>query len=219
MDRITKLCLAATAGLITLALVLGLLPASRPQAQEGGLPPDGRRGPVEPVIASPEEQTDAASANLQVAGSALRPENSADVEWAVPKTGNPGCIYAESGDANGYWNAPIYPPQGATLTKLEVYVYDASDTANTHGILGFVDAYGTVVGEWHVYSSGSGGNTVLEINIPNHQVDYAAYSYLLWWQPGVVGASMKVCGFRLYYTPPGGLSYLPVIQNNAQGHP
>jgi hypothetical protein len=43
MDRITKLCLAATAGLITLALVLGLLPASRPQAQEGDVPPDGRR--------------------------------------------------------------------------------------------------------------------------------------------------------------------------------
>jgi hypothetical protein len=76
-----------------------------------------------------------------------------------------------------------------------------------------VDAYGTVLDDWHGYSSGSSGNSFFEIAIPDHQVDYAAYSYLLWWKPGVVGANMKICGFRLFYTPPARTSYLPAILN------
>jgi hypothetical protein len=144
----------------------------------------------------------------------LRPENSADVEWAVPAIGNTGCIYAESGDPSGYWNAPIYPPQGATLTKLEVYLYDASEAVNAEVILGIVDAYGNWVYGWGGLSYGASGNTLVEINISNHQVDYGAYSYLLWWKPNVVGTGMKVCGFRLYYTPAGGVRYLPVVVND-----
>jgi hypothetical protein len=197
---------------VALALAAGLGPARRPQAQEGGLPPNGRWEPVEPAPVDPGEERAAASASLQVAGAALRPENSADVEWAVPVLDNPGCIYAESGDPSGYWNAPIYLPQGATLTKLQVYVYDASDVANGEAALGLVDAYGNWSSGWGGFSSGSGGNTSFEISIPNHQVDYATYSYLLWWKPNVVGADMKICGFRLFYTPPTRLSYLPAIQ-------
>jgi hypothetical protein len=214
MNRVVKLCLVAGAGLAVLALAVSLLPVSRPQAQEGGAPPDGGRVSGEPAPAQPDAKLDAVSAHLQVAGSALRPENSADVEWAVPELNIPGCIYAESGDPYGYWNAPIYPPQGATLTKLGVYVYDASETTNAEAYLGVVDAYGTVVAGWNAYSSGSGGNSYFEVAIPNHQVDYAAYSYLLWWRPGELGTNMKICGFRLYYTPAGATSYLPAIMKD-----
>jgi hypothetical protein len=212
VNRITKLCLVAAAGLMALALAASLGPVSRPQAQEGGLPRDDRRGPMEPAPVYPQEQTDAVSAHLQVPGSALRPENSADVEWTVP-VANFGCIYAESGDPSGYWNVPIYPPQGATLTKLQVYVYDLSDTTDASGGIGVVDAYGNVHGDWWGYSSGSSGNTFFEVAIPNHQVDYAAYSYLLWWRPGVVGTNMKICGFRLFYTPPVRTSFMPAVLN------
>jgi len=211
MNRVAKLCLVAGAGLTVLALAASLLPVNRPQAQEGAAPPNGGRVSGESAPAHPDAEMDAVSAYLQVAGSALRPENSADVEWAVPALNNPGCIYAESGDPSGYWNAPIYPPQGATLTKLGVYVYDASDTASGEAIFGIVDAYGNVIDGWVGYSAGNSGNTLFEIAIPSHQVDYANYSYLLWWRPTLVGPNMKICGFRLYYTPPGGTSYLPAV--------
>ena len=211
MNRIVKLAMVAGAGLLVLALAASLLPVSRPQAQEGVPPQNDGRISGEPAPAQPDAEMDAVSAYLQVAGAALRPENSADVESAVPTTGYAGCIYAESGDPNGYWNAPTYPPQGATLTKLGVYVYDASDTANSRFSLGVIDATGNVLYEWGGYSAGNSGNTLFEIGISNHQVDYANYSYLLWWRPTLVGPNMKICGFRLYYTPPGATSYLPSV--------
>lgn len=214
MKRIAKLRLVASAGLIALVLAASLLLVSRPRAQEGDAPPNGGRMSGEPAPAYPDAEVDGVSAYLQVAGAALRPENSADVEWAVPAVNDAGCIYAESGDPYGYWNAPIYPPQGATLTKLGVYVHDASDTAAGEAVIGVVDAYGNVVQGWVGYSSGSTGNSFFEIAIPNHQVDYANYSYLLWWKPNLVGPNMKVCGFRLYYTPPGGTSYLPAVMKD-----
>ena len=214
MNRTAKVCLGAGAGLIALVLAASLLPVSRLRAQDGGEPSRRGRDSVEPSPVHAEEETDADSAALQVAGAALRPENSADVEWAVPKVGTAGCIYAESGDPKGFWNAPIYPPQGATLTKLGVYVHDFSNTADAYGGIGVVDAYGNVLHEWYSFSSGSSGNTYFEIAIPDHQVDYAAYSYLLWWRPNLLGANMKLCGFRLYYTPPGWIVYLPETMNN-----
>jgi hypothetical protein len=95
-----------------------------------------------------------------------------------------------------------------------VYVHDASDVANTDAAMAFVDAYGTVQGEWYSQSSGSSGATYFEIAIPNHQVDYGNYSYLLWWRPNALGQDMKVCAFRLYYTPPSATTYLPAVLND-----
>jgi hypothetical protein len=213
MKRIVKLSMVAGAGLIALALAASLLPMGRPRAQEGGVTPDRGPAPAEPGPVYPEDAADAASATLQVAGAVLRPENSADVEWAVPVAGTPGCIYAVSGDPDGYWNAPIHPPQGATLTKMVAFVYDASDAADGEAVIGVVDAYGNWVVGWGETSSGSSGSTYVEIPIPNHQVD-PDYSYLLWWQPGVLGADMKICGFRLYYTPAGGTNYLPSVRKD-----
>lgn len=214
MNRVVKLCLMTAVGLTVLALAASLLPANRPQAQEGAAPPNGGRVSGEPAPALPDAELEAVSAHLQVAGSALRPEYSAAVESAVPTSGYVGCVYAESGDAWAWWNAPIYPPQGATLTKLQAYVQDWSDTANARVSIGVVDATGNALFEWSGYSSGNGGNAVVEITIPNHQVDYANYSYLLWWRPIQLGPDIKICGLRLYYTPPGGTAYLPSVMND-----
>lgn len=211
MNKIVRLSLVAGVGLIALALAASLWPASRPRAQEGDAPPNRGPASAEPAPVYLEDERDAVSASLQLAGAVLRPENSADADWAVPVSGSVGCVYAESGDPDAYWNAPIYPPQGATLTKMVVYAYDASDTKNGQAIFGIVDAYGNWVVGWGESSSGSSGNTYFEIPIPDHQVDYGSYSYLLWWKPGLVGPDMKICGFHLYYTPPGGTNYLPSV--------
>ena len=36
----------------------------------------------------------------------------------------------------------------------------------------------------------------------NHTVDYNLYSYLVNWRPVVTGATMQLCGFRVFYTIP-----------------
>lgn len=211
MNKIMKFCYLVCAGLIILILAVSVVPMNHSQAQDED-PQDTERISGDLPAVSLNESLDAVSSHLQIAGAALRPENSADVEWAVPVLNTVGCIYAESGDPNGYWNAPIYPPQGATLTKLQVYVYDASSTASAFGGIGIVDAYGNIVYGYGSYSAGDGGYSFFEVGIPNHQVDYVSYSYLLWWQPREIGTNMKVCGFRLFFVP--STTFLPLIEQN-----
>lgn len=151
-----------------------------------------------------------ATVSLRVTGSVLRPRES-DVTFAVGSGG--GCIYAASGDTNTVWNTPLYLPQGSTVTYLRMYIYDTS-TANSYGWLTYYDLYGNLVNEWGVGSSGTPGNDYYDVAIDNHVIDYANYSYVLNWRPLDTGSDMQLCGFRIFYTPPPGYTYLPNIQRN-----
>ena len=210
MNRMTRLALAVIGSLLVLALALSLAPASPLQAQDPQ--PGDRRAPAEPPAAEPPDSANAASAALQLPGAALRPEFSAAVETATDNT-NYGCAYVESGNASVFWNAPIYPPQGATLTSLRVNLYDAS-ASNSTVYLAVLGANGDLVHSWFASSTGSGGWTYFVISIDGHVVDYNAYSYILWWKPNAVGDTMMLCGLRLYYTPPGGLNHMPAVMND-----
>ena len=156
-------------------------------------------------------QSTNATTILQMAGSALRPESSIAVEWLVDGE-YPGCIFVDGGSEFAYWNAPIYPPQGATLTKMRVYYYDESTNEMTVN-LGVVDSYGDDLMAWTANSSGSTGWGYVDMIISNHVVDYSQYSYLIWWIPNAAGNHMELCGLQLYYTPPISVQFLPAIQN------
>jgi len=158
----------------------------------------------------PEQDAPQGTSYLQVAGAAMRPESSDLVEWKVNPT-YLGCIYASSGDPNQWWNAPVFPPQGATISMVRVYWFDGSSSYEGRVGFGVVDGTGYVVHSWLENSSGNSGNGYVDIPLPNHVVDYSNYSYIVWWRPNLLGDTMEICGFRLYYTTPGGVQYLPSI--------
>jgi len=217
MNRIARVSIVVLAGLVAVVLALSLAPESRLRAQ-GALPgPEGRTSPRgegasdrQPPPALPDVEPDSASAYLAVPGSVLRPENSEAVEWAV-SVGYPGCLYASSGDGSQWFNAPLSLPAGSTVTNARVYYYDATTAHGTFEIVA-LDLYGAQVTGWYAVSSGSGGFGWVDIPISNLVIDYAHYTYLLWWKPGgVLGDDMMVCSYQLFYNPPGGLNYMPSV--------
>lgn len=110
-------------------------------------------------------------------------------------------------------NTPIYPPQGATLTNLRVFVYDSSAQASVAEIC-VLGIYGSVVTAWYGVSSGSSGFTFFDIPIDNHVVDYSDFSYSIDWAPNQLGDTMMVCGFQLFYTPVTRATYMPAVPRN-----
>ncbi len=197
-----------TITLMVMLLVLG----STAQAQVSqGDTPSGRGGWQAPEAGTtyPEDEPLDASAYLQTAGSALRAENTVGVESSV-RNGRFGCLYAVNGIASSFFSAPIYPPQGATLTMLRAYVYDMS---GLNGLVAFsvVDEFGYEILGWFGTSAGISGDGTFDISIPNHVVDYSKYSYQLVWQSNQLGDTMMICGLRLYYLPQGGFVHLPAV--------
>ncbi|MDX1436588.1 MAG: hypothetical protein R3335_07255 [Anaerolineales bacterium] len=166
-------------------------------------PPDG------PSKSGP--QADAAEGGLtswRVIGSALRPREN-DVSYTINGSGS--CSYVTAGDASTVWNTPINLPQGSTVDTLRMYYYDTS-ASNTTAWFTIYDLYGSIVDEWSVSSSTSGGNSFNDSPQINHVIDYSVYSYLLNWRPIVTGSTLQLCGFRLFYEPPPfGSSFLPSI--------
>jgi hypothetical protein len=160
--------------------------------------------------AYPEDELDLVSAYLRVPGSALRPAYSSYAQSALDPN-RLGCAYALSGDPDWVWVAPIYPPQGATLTNLRFYVYDTSASEDQQVRLVVLDYYGDEAYTFNGYSSGSSGYGLVDIDLGGHVVDYTNYSYLLNWWPHEVGTAMKICGFNLYYTPAGAKAYMPAV--------
>ena len=215
MNRTVRLGVFAVLGLLALALLLSPAIGQQPQAQDPQ-PGTGARADrtqsAEPPAVYPEEEPDTATFYLQIPGSALRPENSADVESAVD-VNYPGCIYAESGNVYGFFSAPIYPPSGARLTMVRVYVYDASQY-DTFLELAVLRPYGDEQDVWVAGSSGSGGYSSFVIDIPDHVVDYSLYSYIFRWLPSHLGTDIKVCNIRLYYVPATRAVYIPDVARN-----
>lgn len=186
--------------------------AAQPQGDPLSTAPDGSAAQGVGAGGAVEEQEVDATVSLRVAGSVLKPRES-DVEWEAG--GDGGCVYASSGNAYTWWNAPIYLPRDATVTTMRIYVDDTS-ASNGTGVFTVYDLYGSIHDEWGVSSSGAGGNAYFQVTIPDHVINYDLYSYVVNWHSTVVGDTVQLCGFRIYYTPPPFLgAFLPATLKNS----
>ena len=212
---------------LALIVVFVVGEAGQTQGQGGNEPTAVQSGTASSGQDSAGEVTDGASrqeevepravesydASIRIPATALRPVDS-DVEWhAFYDWPNTGCVYASSGNQYTPWMAPLYLPDGATIGYFRMYFNDLDPEVNCVGNLTVFDAWGDIVVQWPVYSSGSSGqgyDTTLELG---HVVDYEQYSYVVKWFPNVIGDVMQVCGFRVFYDVPWGLGFLPYVTN------
>jgi hypothetical protein len=205
-----KLAVFTVVGLLILALVASPAVVQRPQAQEArpkGSAPEGSTPHGDGVLAA-EDEGEAASADLRIPGTVLKPRSST-VEWGYGGQG--GCTYASSGDQYVWWNTGVYLAQGATVTLLRVYVDDTNAISNSEACFTVYDLNGEIHEEWCGSGGGIGGNTFYDVPVANHVIDYSLYSYVVNWQPNDLGSDMQLCGFRISYTPPGGKAYMPAV--------
>ena len=141
-----------------------------------------------------------------------RPETASDLD--EPEAAGGGCIYAASGSTSATFNVPVYLPQGSEVNHLRFYY---SDTAATNSMAWFTvyDLYGQIHAEWPVASTGDAGTSHATTEEFTHMVNYDSFSYVINWRPNELGSDMQVCGFRIYYIPPPGATYLPSVLKNA----
>lgn len=151
--------------------------------------------------------------DFRLPGSALRPRTSSvDYYWGA----GGGCIYNSGGNVNEIFNVPLTLPEGATINTVRMYFNDNVAGVNSVGWLSVYDLYGALEQEWVMTSSGQNGPGFGDTGSEpiEHVVDYSVYSYALNWRPTVQGTSMQLCGFRVYYEAPFGLSFLPWVSGD-----
>ena len=181
-----------------------------------GFPLDRFSPADSPVTVNQEEAHNAIEApdgliSWRITGAALKPREN-DVSYTVNGSGS--CTFVTAGDNSTVWNIAPALPQGAVVDTLRMYYYDASGS-NTSAWFTVYDLYGSIVQEWAVSSSGSGGNSFNDSTAINHTIDYSIYSYLFNWRPNSTGSTLQLCGFRVFYEPPPfGVAFLPSIQKN-----
>ncbi len=148
--------------------------------------------------------------DFRLAGSMLRPRaSSVGYYWGA----GGGCIYNSSGNPAEIWNVPVTLPEGATINTVRMY-YDDNSDVNSTAWFTIYDLYGELVQEWAMTSSGNTGEGFADTPLIDHTIDYTPYSYVLNWRPTIQGATMQVCGFRIFYeAPPFGIGFLPFINN------
>lgn len=134
--------------------------------------------------------------SLRITGAGLRPREN-DVSWAAGGEG--GCLYVTAGDASTIFNTPVYLPQGAVVNSLRMY-YDDTSGSDSVAFFTVYDLYGSIVQEWSVSSSGNTGNGFSDSAVINHTIDYDVYNYLVNYRPTVVGTTLQLCGFRIFFT-------------------
>lgn len=134
---------------------------------------------------------------LRIAGSVLRPRGSEPTF----SSSSGGCIYALT-EGWQVWNAPVYLPEGSTVTQMRFYFSDGSASADSWAWFTAYDYEGFVEYEWGAPSFGSTGSGYVTIDNINHVIDYTQYSYVVNWRPVLAANNMKVCGFRIWYTMP-----------------
>jgi hypothetical protein len=183
-------------------------PSSAEESSETSSEPAG--SPNNP--AAVESDTTVAGGELiswRITGSALRPREN-DVSYTVSANGS--CSYVTAGDAFTVWNTPVTLPQGSFIDTLRMYYYDTSSSSSTAWFTVY-DLYGSIVDEWSVSTSTAGGNSFNDTEVISHTVDYSTYSYLINWRPIDSGSDMQLCGFRLFYDPPGfSAAFMPMIK-------
>jgi len=80
--------------------------------------------------------------------------------------------------------------------------YADTSASNSTGWFTVYDLYGEIVEEYSVASVGDTGNSFNDSAPIDHLIDPSLYSYVLNWRPAVAGATMQLCGFRVFYNPP-----------------
>lgn len=224
MARYIALVAASTLGLLLIVMLVGGIGWAQEPGGDNQTSPWPSSDPIPEGVQSqsPPDQpavVDAAdlevaetNAYLRIAGAALKPRES-NVDWSGAG-GAGGCIYASGGSTSAVFNVPVYLQQGATVEKMRMYYDDTNASKNSTAWFTVYDLYGTVVSEWGVSSSGSGGNGYRTTAEFTHEVDYALYSYVINWRPYELGTDMQVCGFRIYYATAPGEVFLPLITKN-----
>ncbi|MCA9971467.1 MAG: hypothetical protein KC425_14680 [Anaerolineales bacterium] len=201
----------AVIGLVLgLVLVSGLSRVAAQSPETAGT--SSAESPADSPAATTEEELERAPDALiswRVTGSALKPREN-DVSYTVSSNG--ACTYVTAGDSSTVWNFAPDLPQGAVVDTLRMYYYDTSGS-NSSAWFTVYDLYGSIVDEWNVSSAGNSGNSFNDSGQINHTIDYSIYNYLINWRPNGTGASLQLCGFRVFYEPPPfGAGFLPAIR-------
>jgi len=149
------------------------------------------------------------NASLRIPAAALKPRRS-DVEWQAGGEG--GCVYATSGDQWTWWAAPLYLPHGSILRYFRMYYNDQNTEADCAAFLTVYDLYGRIVTEWGINSTSTGQTYATTAEL-DHIIDYDYYSYVIHWRPNVIGDTMQVCGFKVYYHTTWGVLFMPNVMN------
>ncbi len=96
------------------------------------------------------------------------------------------------------------------VTSATMYYYDTS-SSNCTGFFTIYDRQNaTIVTEWTMSSSGSGGAGSATA-VLDHTIDNSQYAYAVNWRPGVEGGAIQLRGFQLTYTLPPGTTGTVVI--------
>ncbi len=131
------------------------------------------------------------------------------MEWRAGGEG--GCTYASGGNEYTWWAAPLYLPHGSTLRYFRMYYNDQEPGADCAAYLTVYDLYGSIVTEWGIFSTGT-GQTYATTEQLDHVIDYGLYNYVIHWRPQVLGSSMQVCGFRVYYESTWSVTFMPYVE-------
>ena len=150
--------------------------------------PDGTKLSTSPL-------PDNAWLSYRVTGTDLKPRGS-DVDY-VP-TGGGGCFYASAGNSSRVFNVGVYLPEGVTVKYIRMYYKDTSASDSTAWFTVY-DLYGSIVNEYPVTTSGNTGNGYRDSAAFGEVINYNSYSYAINWRPYVLGSTMQLCGFRLFY--------------------
>ena len=187
---------------LALALALLIVGFASPLPAADQTDPQSAKGTVAPKAPAVKEAAPAGagSASLRIPAIAFRPINSStNTEYYTW-----GSMYASS-NATGYWDAPVYLPQGAVVTSVRMYYYNTNATTTCYALFGYFDfatERGSFPGNWSsTGSSGLGYNDSAPIN---HTIDNTKYGYMVGWSPHVADSTMRLEGFQIFYTPPPG---------------
>ncbi len=186
-----------------LALVLALLvagfssPLLAAETADKTAPPGTVAAPAPPAMK--ETAPAAGTSSFRIPAAAFRPRS--DTVGFAYYSG--GSLYCTSNPGE-WWSAPVYLPQGAVINTVRMYYSDTNATYNCNCVFDVFDFQDGILLQPLWSSSGSTGLGYADSPVINHTVDYTKYGYVIQWQPNAADSSIRLEGFRIFYTPPPG---------------
>jgi hypothetical protein len=123
-----------------------------------------------------------------------------------------GCISSKGSD---YFVLDVQLPSNAEIDFVRLYYYDTS-SANARMYLTWYDGAGGYSDVMYIDSSGTSGYGSAGA-FTSYMMDPVNQSVALVWRPNTTGSSMALCGARIRYQVPLGVSYLPVLTKDTVG--
>ena len=135
----------------------------------------------------------------------------------------PGYLYLGSdclnnGSYSWLYHAPVYLPQGATVTKVTLWYYDTANGPDaTFSMIRQAFSGGTPQTMAYIPTAGyAGSGAWSDEGIDNAVIDNSQYSYQLsWLSPADSG--IQFCGAIIYYNLPSRVSLPTVLRNFPSG--